>query len=136
MKIKHAKGFTLIEMMVVVVIISILSAVATASYRSYVVKARRTSAQEELLQIQQAIEEFYALNHTYTGAYSTTIKEQYQYSFTIAAAGSSFSGYQLRAEAQGGQKTSDSDCSVLYLNRNGSKGGGSSASAMVQGNCW
>ena len=136
MKIQYIRGFTLIEMMVVVVIISILSAVATASYRSYVVKARRTSAQEELLQIQQSIEEFYALNHTYTGAYSTTTKEQYQYSFTIAAAGSAFSGYQLRAEAQGGQKTSYSDCAVLYLNRNGSKGGGTSSSAMVQGNCW
>jgi type IV pilus assembly protein PilE len=136
MKNRRIKGFTLIEMMIVVVIISILSAVATASYRSYVVKARRTSAQEELLQIQQAIEEFYALNHTYNGAYTTNVKEQYQYSFTVAGAGSSFSGYQLRAEAQGGQKSSDSDCAVLFLNRNGTKGGGTSASTMVQGNCW
>lgn len=135
MKTYKIKGFTLIEMMVVIVIISILSAVATASYRSYVVKARRTSAQEELLQIQQSVEEAYALNHKYDNAFGGKTLEQYQYTFHLAASGSDFSGYQLRATAQGGQAASDAECAVLYLNRNGSRGGGS-ANNLQANMCW
>ena len=134
MNTKNITGFTLIEMMIVIVIISILSAVATASYRSYVVKARRTSAQEELLQIQQSIEEFYALNHKYTGAFTTKTVEQYQFSFLTE--GGDFTGYQIRATATGGQSTGDAECAVLYLNRHGSRGGGASAGDLHAGMCW
>ncbi len=135
MLLRKLKGFTLIEMMVVIVIISILAAVATASYRSYIVKARRTSAQEELLQIQQIVEEFYALNHTYQNAYSTTTKEQYTYALVLPGTSGGFSGYRLTATAQPGQASSDAECAVLYINRNGTRGGGKTGS-LTEGNCW
>ena len=43
-KTNYPKGFSLIEIMVVIVIIAILTSLAAVSYRSYIVKARRTAA--------------------------------------------------------------------------------------------
>lgn len=42
------KGFTLVELMITVVIISILAAVAYPSYDRYVIKSRRSDAQQLL----------------------------------------------------------------------------------------
>ncbi len=50
---KIHKGFTLIELMIVVAIIGILAGIAYPSYQSYVVKSRRTSAQVHLMDIAQ-----------------------------------------------------------------------------------
>ncbi|RIX46804.1 MAG: type IV pilin protein [Rhodocyclales bacterium GT-UBC] len=62
------KGFTLIELMIVVVVISILAAVAVPSYRQYVAKSRRTDAKSALLATSQAMEKFYTEKMTYDAA--------------------------------------------------------------------
>jgi type IV pilus assembly protein PilE len=41
----HGKGFTLIEVMIVIVVVAILMAVAIPSYREYVLRSHRSSAQ-------------------------------------------------------------------------------------------
>ena len=133
------RGFTLIEMMIVIVIISILSSVAAVSYRSYVVHARRTSAQETMMELQQKVEESYALNHNYneaSGLFTSQVIDQYVFSFELASSTNGLNGYQIKATAQGSQASSDSDCAVLFLNRNGSKGGGALTGSGVQGTCW
>lgn len=48
---KRARGFTLIEVMVVVAVIAILAAIALPSYNSYLRKARRADAQAALTDI-------------------------------------------------------------------------------------
>jgi type IV pilus assembly protein PilE len=63
---KYMKGVTLMELMIVVVIISILTAIAYPSYRQYVARAKRNEAKAGLLQIATLQERFYLQNNTYT----------------------------------------------------------------------
>ena len=48
---KRARGFTLIEMMIVVAVIAVLAAIAFPSYNNYLRKARRADAQAALTDI-------------------------------------------------------------------------------------
>ena len=59
------RGFTLIEIMIVVLIIAVLSGIAMASYGSAMVKARRGQAQSCLLEQAQFLERFYTVNMKY-----------------------------------------------------------------------
>lgn len=64
---KH-RGFTLIEIMIVVAIIGILSAIAYPSYNNSVVKSRRADAQSALIGLSQQMERHFAQKSTYTSA--------------------------------------------------------------------
>lgn len=63
---KYMKGVTLTELMVVVVIIGILTAIAYPNYRQYAAKAKRNEAKAALLQIATNQERFYLQNNSYT----------------------------------------------------------------------
>lgn len=60
------RGITLIELMIVVVVVSILAAVAYPSYREFTARAKRTEAKAALLQIATNQERFYLQNNSYT----------------------------------------------------------------------
>jgi type IV pilus assembly protein PilE len=59
------KGFTLVELMVVVAIVSILATIAYPSYQGYVQNARRADAQGALVQLNGAMERLFTVNNTY-----------------------------------------------------------------------
>jgi type IV pilus assembly protein PilE len=59
------KGFTLIEIMIVVAIVGLLAAIALPSYESYMVKTRRATAASCLLGLSQYMERFYTKNLSY-----------------------------------------------------------------------
>lgn len=61
----RASGFTLIELMITVAIVSILAAVAYPSYREYIDRSRRSEAQSLLMEAAQWMERFYAENYRY-----------------------------------------------------------------------
>jgi type IV pilus assembly protein PilE len=61
-----SRGFTLIELMVVVVIASILVAIAIPSYKSSIRKSRRTDAKTALLDLAGREERFNSTNGSYT----------------------------------------------------------------------
>jgi type IV pilus assembly protein PilE len=61
-----SSGFTLIEVLIVVVIIGILAAVAIPSYKSSVLRANRGAAKMALLDLAAREEKFYTLNNTYS----------------------------------------------------------------------
>ena len=113
---RKISGFTLIEMMIVVSIISILAAVALPTYQKSVAKGRRTDAMTALQGLAQAMERHYMTTGAYTSAAtgpadtgSPTIfatkspidGSQTFYNLTISAADAST--YTLLATAVNGQ---------------------------------
>ncbi len=62
----YMRGVTLLELMIVLVIISILAAIAYPNYREYITRAKRTEAKAALLQIATQQERFYPQNNSYT----------------------------------------------------------------------
>ena len=61
------RGFTLIELMIVVVVLSIIMTIAVTSYRDSVLKARRAEAKADMLEMAQLLERYYTENNSFIG---------------------------------------------------------------------
>jgi len=135
---QNSKGFTLVELMIVVAIIGILAAVAYPAYTNAVKKANRADGIDSLLALAGRMEEFYMNNDTYVGATvnaagtgtvgsSETSEGLYTLSITVPAAPAGNYSYTLTATP----KTADPECTTLTLNQLGQKG-----STGTLSNCW
>ncbi len=69
--LKNAYGFTLIEVMIVVAIVAILSAIAYPSYQESVRKSKRAEARAQLMEVAQFMQRFYSQNDRYDQANDT-----------------------------------------------------------------
>lgn len=124
---KKQYGFTLIELMIVVAIIGVLSAIAYPSYQSYMKKSGRADAKVGLLKLSDKQERFYLQNNTYTTAFtaaglntSTTSEEGY-YTFTITS-DDLVSGFTLIATAVANKsQANDTGCTVMKLSSTSAK---------------
>ncbi|MBA2408610.1 MAG: type IV pilin protein [Gammaproteobacteria bacterium] len=62
----QARGFTLIELMIVVAIVAILGGIAYPSYVNQLQRTRRAEGQAMVMEIMAAQERYYSSNNTYT----------------------------------------------------------------------
>ena len=102
MKPAALRGFTLIELMVVLAVAAILASVAYPAYQGQVAKGRRADAKQAMVELAQRLERFYTERGTYAGAslgaggvypaislggyYTLAITSQTADDFTITAA--------------------------------------------------
>ena len=82
---RYAKGFSLIEIMVVVAIIGILMAIALPVFNNYMITARRADAQRVLVEYAQLLERGYTANGSYSCG--TAPANPQMYTITCAVAG-------------------------------------------------
>ncbi len=131
--IEKLKGFTLMELMIVIGIIALLVTLAYPSYISFVRKGRRAEAQETMLDWANLLEIRRADEIDYNDA-SLTPEATTFYSFAIGDL--SPSTFTLTATALGDQdidKQGVQSCSTLIMNESGDRGDGDNATESV---CW
>lgn len=88
---KNQKGFTLIELMVVVVIVGILSAIAIPQYSDYIRRSRVPDAVSGLSTRQTQMEQFFQDNRTYVGGCAESTYPQGKFAFTCESTANAFS---------------------------------------------
>jgi type IV pilus assembly protein PilE len=119
----RARGFTLIELMVVVTIIGILSAIAFPAYGAYLVRGNRAAAQAYLLSLAQAQAQYFADAHSYaatTSALNMPVPDQVatNYSITIDVPDAVPPSFTVTARPTGARQAGDS---VLTIDNSGAR---------------
>ncbi len=67
-KMNKSRGFTLIEVMIVVVIVGLLAAIAYPAYTSYIERGLQREAQGQIMELASALERHRTKNFSYQGA--------------------------------------------------------------------
>lgn len=134
----QARGVTLIELMVVMIVVGILVAIAYPGYQSQIQQTRRADAKTTLLNAAQQLERCFTRFHSYTAGGCTVaadIADDGLIStdgwYLITDDNSSATTYRLVATPQGGQ-TADTRCADLRLTHTGAR----DATGTAPGRCW
>ena len=72
-----ARGFTMIELLVVVSIIVILASLGMAQYRQSVIRAKEAVLKEDLFRMRDAIDQYYADKNKYPSGLEDLVSEGY-----------------------------------------------------------
>ena len=75
--ISGPSGFTLIELMIVIAIIGILATVAVPMFQHSVVRAKEATLKEDLYQMRDSIDKYYADNGEYPAALPSLVERKY-----------------------------------------------------------
>ena len=137
-RVIRSRGFTLIELMIVVAIIAILAAIAYPTYVNYITKTRRAAATACLSEYANYMERYYTTNLRYDQDKSGTADDltkvildcaaqsqtgqYYSYGFAAAPALSQ-STYKILATPIPGsvQAARDTQCGVLGIDQAGQR---------------
>jgi len=74
---RRERGFTIIELLVVLSIIVILSTMGMAQYRNSVIRSREAVLKEDLFRMNDAIDQYYADRGQYPGTLDALVSEGY-----------------------------------------------------------
>lgn len=116
----RARGFTLIELMITVVIVALLATIAVPSYQRYAIRAKRAEGKAALMDLAARQERFYANQMQFAslatlgGGAST---EQGYYTLSVALANNNQTFIATATPT-----FDDADCGNLTLDQAGTRG--------------
>lgn len=113
------RGFTLIEVMIVVAIVAILAAIAFPSYARYVEQARRADGKAALLDAAQRLERCHTQFGAYDNAACNFVTDSPDGHYTIAAPTLTAMTFTLTATPQGVQ--ANSPCGTFSITNTGER---------------
>jgi general secretion pathway protein G len=73
----RASGFTLMEMMIVMVLIVILAGIGLSVYGNSVTRAKEATLKEDLFRMRDAIDQYYADKNKYPASLQDLVSEKY-----------------------------------------------------------
>ena len=149
----RARGFSLIELMIVIAIVGVLAAVALPNYNRYIARASRADARSQLLQAAQFMQRFYSANDRFdVDRSNNAVLDQMPanlkqspadgnalYMLAIPAGTLTNASYVLQMVPVEGTRMANDECATLTFSSTGIRGvlvDGVAASATVRDACW
>lgn len=123
-RMRATRGFTLVELMIVVAIVGILGSIAYPSYQDYIMRTNRSAAKACLMEHAQFMERFYTTNLTYADAdpdLGCRTNGNLNQRYTIAPSNLGQRTYRVTAVPQGAQLR-DTECGTLSIDQSGARG--------------
>jgi len=116
-----ARGFTLIELMIVVAVVAIIAAIAFPSYQNQVQKTRRADAHTALLGAAQTLERCFTRNNSYLNCDVPNTSPDGFYTITVQVEQDQPTRFEAIAEAIGPQKNDAEACLKMTINHVGQR---------------
>lgn len=132
----NRKGFSLIELLTVLIIFSLLTIIAYPSYTAWILKSRRSDAMVTITQLQSLLERCYAQAFTYVGCATLPAfpRASPQGFYSVAMTNLTATTYTLTATPVGSQ-VRDTICASMSTDQSGQKTAVNSGGA-AQTVCW
>ncbi len=123
-------GFTLIELMITVALISILAAVALPSYQAHIRKSTRSEAQSFMMTVAARQQQFLVDTRSYAAtvaAVGIAVPTKVAAAYTVTMPAPTPAGFTLTLTPSGAQ--ADEPCGTLSINQAGTK-------TAAKSSCW
>lgn len=131
------RGFTLIEVMIVVAVVAVLAAIAYPSYDEQVRRSRRADAQTALVELSQHMERHFTAKGTYVDAtlpFDESPKQGDRKHYDLDLSGVTATTYTLRAQPKGAM--AKDRCGTLVLEHTGATDIEDAAADTEKSDCW
>ncbi|AVI83044.1 MULTISPECIES: type IV pilin protein [Pseudomonas syringae group] len=127
-----SRGFTLIELMIVVAIVGILAAIAYPSYTEYVKRTQRSAVASLLSEQVQALERFYSQKGNYAD-YKGVVGGNAYYTITPVLNATDFT---LTAVPTGGTMMAGDKCGSFVITNTGARSNSGATTGVTTKDCW
>jgi type IV pilus assembly protein PilE len=138
---RNAKGFTLIEVLMVIALIGILAAIAVPAYNNYVIRGKLVDASTQLASARIQLEQFFQDYRAYDGSTGgtspcTTLATNPTKYFTFACTTLTPTTYTVTATSKADQGMGNAGAYVYTIDSNNAKATTKFAGSTSSFSCW